>query len=54
VHVRPELFKAGNIKLTVLRHVTPCSLVDVEGDSGGELSILGGNSIGHCERKKFI
>jgi hypothetical protein len=25
---------------------------DIQGDSGGKASILGGDSIGHCEKKK--
>jgi hypothetical protein len=26
----------------------------VLGDSGGKVSILGGDSIGHCEKKNFM
>jgi hypothetical protein len=26
----------------------------IQSDSGGKVNILGGESIGHCEKKKFI
>ena len=26
----------------------------IQGDSGGKVNILGGNNIGHCEKKKFL
>ena len=28
--------------------------LNIQDDSGGEVNILGGDSIGHCERKNFM
>ena len=34
----------------VSTHIT----ISTQGDSGGKVNILGGNSASHCEKKKFI
>jgi hypothetical protein len=28
--------------------------VDIQGDSGGKVNILGGGIIGHCEKKNLV
>jgi hypothetical protein len=29
-------------------------ITDIQGDSGGKVNILGGDSISHCEKRSFI
>jgi hypothetical protein len=42
---------ARTVKKAVLWYVTPCSLVNIQDDSEGQVNILGDNSKYHCEKQ---
>jgi hypothetical protein len=39
---------------SLINPVQEFSTNSIQGDSGEKVNILGGDSIGHCEKKKFI
>jgi hypothetical protein len=41
------------VQKAVLWYVTPCSLVDIQGDSAEEFNILGGDSNYHCKKQSL-
>ena len=49
--VRYEIIMSMTVKKAVLWYVTPCSLVAIQGDSGGEVNILGDVSNYHCKKQ---
>ena len=49
--VRFEIIMAITVKKAVLWYVTPCSLVDIQSDSGGEVTILGDDSNYHSKKQ---
>jgi hypothetical protein len=49
--VRFEIIMAMSVKKAVLWYVTPCSLVDIQDDSGGDDNTLGDDSNCHCKKQ---